>query len=207
MPGTIDARKYVQYPGTWEDTPFNTMMFQGNSHQYLLDVADSCSYTCYLVAENAQFGAARFEVLLNDKVLDTLVIPQINTVGFDTFLVGNIPLHQGLNTLRLRYLTWCYGTHAIIFETGNGCITGSQSPTTTAFSLFPNPTQHGFFIQPGTGVNSTETISVFDVLGRLVYQKTHAWAHNQPAFFEITLPQGFYQVKMGSSLKSLVVLK
>jgi hypothetical protein len=207
VPGTIDARKYVQYPANWADTPFNTAMFQGNSHQYLLDVADSCSYTCYLVAENAQFGAARFEVLLNDKILDTLVVPQISTAGFDTFLVGNIPLQEGLNTLRLRYLTWCYGTHALIFETGNGCITGSHSPTTQTFSLYPNPTQNGFFIQPDARVNDTETISVFDVLGRLVYQKTHVWAHNQPAFIDITLPQGYYRVKLGSSVKSLVVVK
>jgi hypothetical protein len=207
VPGVIDARKYVQYPPTWESNPFNTMMFQGNSHQYLLDVADSCSYNCYLVAENAQFGAAKFEVLLNDKILDTLVVPQFNTVGFDTFFVGNIPLREGPNTLRLRYLTWCYGTHAIIFETGNDCISSTYSPTINAFSIFPNPAKNGIFIQPNENINSTETISVFDVLGRLVYQKTHAWTHHQPVFFEINLPQGYYQVKIGISLKSLVVVK
>jgi hypothetical protein len=197
VPGTVDTRQFVQYPENWDDQPFNNMMFQGNSHQYLLQAADSCAYRCFLVAEHPVFGPATFEMLLNDKVLDTLIVPEITTPGFDTFLVGNIPLNKGLNTLRLRYLSWCYGTHALIFEPNSDCITATHAAQFATLSLYPNPAAEGFFIRPNATLTGTNTLLVHDVLGRLVFQKTISLYKNEPFWVELPLRSGIYNVSMG----------
>jgi hypothetical protein len=193
LPGVVDARKYVQYPATWDATPYNGVMFEGNSHQYLLYSPDSCVFRSRLVMQNPIFGPARFEVALDDAVLDTLVASSSTSSETDTFLLGDIGMGQGLHTLRLRYLSWCYGTHALIFEATTGCSVSTQAPAPApAFRLFPNPAHDGFFIQQEDGYSGVRPLRIVDVLGKTVLEKPLLFDGETPVWVDFDGHPGVY---------------
>jgi hypothetical protein len=146
LPDAVDARQFVQYPDDWDAQPFNTVMFEGNTHQYLLNAPDSCVFSYSLVAEKPVFGTSRFEILVDDIAVDTLVIPGPTTAGVDTFHIGNLTLNRGLHTMQLRYLTWCYGTHALLFNPNNDCTTRTVDSEKKTIQVYPNPTSSGVYI-------------------------------------------------------------
>lgn len=203
VPGVIDARQYVQYPENWDAQPYNMSMFQGNTHQYLLNVSDSCLYHFALVAEKPGLADSKFEVLLDDITIDTLVIPGNQMAGIDTFFVGGITLNQGLHTLRLRYLNWCYGTHKLIFSPAGGCAVAVQYWEKSAFAIFPNPASNGFYIKPEETLAGRQMLYITDVLGRTVLQKTLNLSLNEVIWVETPLTPGLYFIKIAGYVARL----
>jgi Secretion system C-terminal sorting domain len=200
LPGVVDARQYVQYPASWNSTPYNGIVFEGNSHQYLLYSPDSCEYSTSLVMQNPTFGPARFEITLDDLVLDTLLATATSTPPIDTFLIGQIRMSSGLHTLRLRYLSWCYGTHAILFESDNNCAVSTEEALAhNDFEVYPNPANEGFFIRPLTPITGQTPVRIIDALGRTVYAKDYFFDSDTPIKVDFQAISGLYWVIIANS--------
>jgi hypothetical protein len=74
------------------------------------------------------------------------------------------------------------------------------------FACYPNPSQGSFTLQFSANGNATLPFEVIDVVGRKVISGSKQVREGLNAFnIETNLPAGLYLVRMGGSVKRIVI--
>lgn len=206
VPGVVDARQFVRYPDTWDQQPYNQVVFEGNSHQYLLRATATGNYCFGMVVEAADFGVAKFQIILDDTIVGVLTAPYNQNPGTDTIFLGNILFTEGIHTLKVKYLTWCYGTHALWIEP-DICQTGTLELVATPLVISPNPTPGGFTIAVPEGLSGEQTLRISDLTGKVQFEKPVNLGSEHNISVEWAPSPGFYAVRLGNYLGKLAVQK
>lgn len=80
-----------------------------------------------------------------------------------------------------------------------------DNPTATGLSCFPNPSDSWICVSFDCDTNAPSPIRIYDVFGRLVYEKTIAFtAGSNQVVLDVSLPTGLYFLKIDQQVAKII---
>lgn len=206
MPANVDARKYEGYPSNWNTTTLFSPSWQPY-FQYLINVpsGQAGNYKIQVETKCNQNGAS-FGVYIDDVFLQNISVNNNANVSFDTALVGNILLSEGLHTIRYKKISGNYNIRNYLLIKTAGCLTTdiTENKLNSDLLVFPNPANNQIKIRFSEDLQNAD-LKIIDISGRSVMTFDNINLNEEYFLINIqSLNNGVYFVQLKNNNNSRV---